>query len=442
MSHAARAGVRVFVSIGFGLAWATAVAVAQTPVEPAPDHGRLRSVGVLVFEGVELLDFTGPVEVFTEANGLDPAFRVFTVGVTREPLRTKNALAIVPDFTPADCPLVDVLVIPGGETRAICGNGPLAHFLRDSAKRNEITFSVCNGVFALTRTGMLDGLEATTHWSAIQWLRKDAPNTVVHADRRVIDNGHIVTSAGVSAGIDGALHIVDRLLGRATALRTARRMEYTWQPTTPELATDDAVLLARNAWYSGDFATAATHYAALVESTPQDAVATGRLGVCRALQRDFAAALPLLERARQLQPEVALWHQFVGFVHMREVRHDRAVTALERAFALAPDSREIRQFLGLEQLAVGHHREAIENLSDVWRRGGGDQGLLVEIAAAKLAVTDREGALRCLEEIAGYGDEQFAARLANPRFDALRDDARFARVCETAAADAARAKAR
>lgn len=102
-------------------------------------------------------------------------------------------------------------------------------WLRKAAAQAEVVMSVCNGALVLADAGLLEGLEATTHHGSIETLKRMAPRTTVHADRRFVDNGKIVTAAGVSAGIDASLHVVSRLLGGEAAQRTARYMEYAWE---------------------------------------------------------------------------------------------------------------------------------------------------------------------------------------------------------------------
>jgi putative intracellular protease/amidase len=187
-------------------------------------YARRRSVVVLIFDGMELLDFAGPVEVFQSAG-----FQVNTVAATRDPITCAGVVTMTPSCTVADCPGADVIVIPGG-SRAVSKDKRVTDWVAKASDKADVTLSVCTGAFVLARAGLLDGKQATTHWSAIQALRKEFPKITVHADRRVVDNGKIVTCAGVSAGIDGALHLVDRLLGRAEATATARYMEYNWQP--------------------------------------------------------------------------------------------------------------------------------------------------------------------------------------------------------------------
>src|SRR5262245_20046721 len=129
---------------------ATSMPAATAVEEPRTPHGYCRNVAVLVFEGVELLDFAGPVEVFTNARGWDEPLRVYSVGAERRAIRSLNELAIVPDYSIDDCPAPDILVIPGGEVRCLEPEHPLGRFVAERAPQAEIVFSVCNGVFALS----------------------------------------------------------------------------------------------------------------------------------------------------------------------------------------------------------------------------------------------------------------------------------------------------
>jgi putative intracellular protease/amidase/pimeloyl-ACP methyl ester carboxylesterase/YHS domain-containing protein len=183
-----------------------------------------RSVVILVFDGMELLDFAGPAEVFVSAG-----FQVRTVAATRDPVTCADLVTLRPDYTVADCPRSDVIVIPGGST-APSEDRRVTDWVVRASREAQATLSVCTGAFVLARAGLLDGREATTHRGAVEALRTRFPKVRARADRRVVDSGKVVTSAGVSAGIDGALHLVDRLSGRAAARATARYMEYTWPP--------------------------------------------------------------------------------------------------------------------------------------------------------------------------------------------------------------------
>jgi transcriptional regulator GlxA family with amidase domain len=173
---------------------------------------------VLLFEGVELLDFAGPAEVFIVANR-GQSFRVVTVATSTEPLKTMGGVTVTPDYAFEDAPKADIVIAPGGNTRAVGKAG--REWLKKASGEAEITMSVCYGAFLLADAGLLDGVEATTHHWGIDDLKKAAPKCKVVADQRFVDSGRIVTTAGVTAGIDGALHVVERMLGKDAAKWTA-----------------------------------------------------------------------------------------------------------------------------------------------------------------------------------------------------------------------------
>jgi transcriptional regulator GlxA family with amidase domain len=186
-----------------------------------------RNVAILIFDRAELLDITGPADVFvTTASG--NAFRVYTVAASRAAIRT-GGLIVTPEYTFADAPRPDVVVLPGGHYHDAINHEPTMEWVKKASTEAEITLSVCTGAFILARAGLLDGLEAVTHWFRLGQLQKAAPLARVLEKRRYVDNGKIITSAGVSAGIDAALHTVARLLGEPVARFTAEKaLEYTW----------------------------------------------------------------------------------------------------------------------------------------------------------------------------------------------------------------------
>jgi putative intracellular protease/amidase/YHS domain-containing protein len=192
--------------------------------EEKPVRGK-RSAVILVFNGMELLDFAGPAEVFGAAG-----FQVDAVAATKEPVRSMGLVTVAPRYTLDDCPRADVIIVPGGNTGAVARDKRVTDWLARASKDADVTLSVCTGAFVLAKAGLLDGKEATTHWGSVGRLAKDFPQITVRKDQRVVDTGKVVTSAGVSAGIDGALHVVERMLGRPKATSTARYMEYNWQP--------------------------------------------------------------------------------------------------------------------------------------------------------------------------------------------------------------------
>jgi transcriptional regulator GlxA family with amidase domain len=193
-------------------------------------QGGLRKVAILVFPGVELLDFAGPGEVFAAAG----AFDLVTVGVTTEPVVSQGFVTITPQHSIGTCPRPDILVVPGGGVGNVTSSAAFMDWIRATSATAEHVLSVCNGAIILAKAGLLDGLEATTHHSALAALRRSAPTATVHEDRRYVDNGKVVTAAGVSSGIDMALHVVSRLLSPESARLAAEYMEYRWQEEGPQ----------------------------------------------------------------------------------------------------------------------------------------------------------------------------------------------------------------
>jgi transcriptional regulator GlxA family with amidase domain len=195
-----------------------------------------RTIGIFVFDGVEVLDFAGPYEVFTCASrvhggeGGQPApFRVVTIGRHADMLRARAGLTVLPEADFSTMPRLDVLLIPGGVIDAELARPEVIDWIAATDRHTEITASICNGAILLAATGLLDGLPATTHWADMDELRERFPAVQVQQDRRWVDNGRIVTSGGISAGIDMSLHLVGRLAGMELARRTALRMEYDWR---------------------------------------------------------------------------------------------------------------------------------------------------------------------------------------------------------------------
>ncbi len=191
-----------------------------------------RNVAIFVHDGVELLDFAGPGEVFAAARtpSNDRAFNVYLVASSTQPIVSQGFVTITPQYTFDNCPRPAIIVLPGGATNRALRDEATMAWVRRAVPESEITISVCTGALILAEADLLDGLTATTHWGSISGLRAAAPKATVVTDRRFVDNGRIVTSAGVSAGIDSSLHVVARLLGEEAARQTARYMEYNWRP--------------------------------------------------------------------------------------------------------------------------------------------------------------------------------------------------------------------
>lgn len=197
---------------------------------------RPRTVGILIFDEVEVLDFCGPFEVFASAHLPDHAgdderlFHAVIIAERPDIVHCRGNLLVTPHYTIENHPALDLLIVPGGRgTRRERTNETIIAWIKAQAAQTEITASVCTGAFLLGAAGLLRGRQATTHWGSIDWLREHHPEATVNDAARWVDEGRIVTSAGVSAGIDMSLYLVERLHGRAAAETTARHMEYTWQ---------------------------------------------------------------------------------------------------------------------------------------------------------------------------------------------------------------------
>lgn len=186
----------------------------------------MKSVAVLLFDGAEELDFAGPLEVFGVASRLKPdTIRVFTLAASDREVQCINCLKVRPQYTFQSYPNFDTLVVPGGQgSRREMKNADTLEFVRKAASSCELVASVCTGALILASAGLLDGKRATTHWAALDELERFPRVIVDH--QRFIHEGKVVTSGGISAGIDMALHLVGLLLGDDIAVEVAHRMEY------------------------------------------------------------------------------------------------------------------------------------------------------------------------------------------------------------------------
>ena len=197
----------------------------------SPPAARIRAshhVALVVYEGVQSLDLTGPLEVFAAANdaGAAPAYATTVVSPGGGPVRTSSGLAVVADRSIAEhTGPVDTLVVAGGQgTREALADAGLVDWVRRSGARSGRVTSVCSGAFLLAAAGLLDGRRATTHWSVCDLLADLHPGVTVDADRIYVRDGHVWTSAGVTAGMDLALALVEADHGAALALDVARRL--------------------------------------------------------------------------------------------------------------------------------------------------------------------------------------------------------------------------
>ena len=191
-------------------------------------------VGILVFPNVEVLDFCGPYEVFSvtrlneERRREEPSpFEVLLIAERAEPVVATGGLRVIPDATLEACPALEILVVPGGwGTRKEISNPRVVMWIAERAKEVETLTSVCTGAMLLGQAGVLDGRRATTHWRSLDWMRQSFPAVTVEDKLHVVEDGRVLTSAGISAGIDMALLVVARHVGEAVGRATARHMEY------------------------------------------------------------------------------------------------------------------------------------------------------------------------------------------------------------------------
>jgi transcriptional regulator GlxA family with amidase domain len=193
-----------------------------------------KRVGIVIFDNIEVLDFCGPFEVFSvtrvneDKRREEPSpFEVLLVAEKSDTVVTTGGMKVIPEHSFATCPKLDILVVPGGwGTRREIENPVMLDWLRGHAPQVETLTSVCTGSMLLGFAGLLDGLHATTHWRSLDWMRDSFPAVKVQYDQHVVEDGRVLTSAGISAGIDMALKVVARYCGEPIARATARHMEY------------------------------------------------------------------------------------------------------------------------------------------------------------------------------------------------------------------------
>ena len=194
----------------------------------------MRTIAILLFDDVEVLDACGPFEVFSVAGrvaeraGRAVPFEVTLVGVDDGAVRARGGMRIGVDTTIDDPRTYDLVLVPGGVVDAVEADGRVLEWLKRIRPTAEIVASVCTGAFVLAAAGLLDDRPVTTHWEDLELLRARWPELVVHEGVRYIDHGDLATSAGISAGLDLALHLVARWAGADHALATAGQMDYDW----------------------------------------------------------------------------------------------------------------------------------------------------------------------------------------------------------------------
>jgi transcriptional regulator GlxA family with amidase domain len=189
-------------------------------LKPIPMPNALR-IAALIHPGMEILDFAGPIEVFTNAG-----WEVLIVARDKSPVISQGVVKILPQYDIKDCPPADILATFGGNSEEAARQPEVIRWIQERAPGCQVLFSVCTGVFYYAAAGLLHGHRVTTFHGEIERLRQEAPQTEVLTGVKYVDSGNIVTAAGVSSGIDGALYLVERLEGKAKADAIAQYIEY------------------------------------------------------------------------------------------------------------------------------------------------------------------------------------------------------------------------
>lgn len=202
--------------------------------------GNIKTIAFYLQDGVEVLDFAGPMEVFAYAG-----YEIFTVSKTKDPIISQGILKILPDYDISDAPGADMLVFFGGNSENAFRDKEVISWVKHF-KNVKYYFSVCTGAFMLAEAGILNGQKATTFHNSLDNLEQTFPKIEVLREVRYVDNGKVITTAGISAGIDGALHMVAKLQGFSQAKRVAYYMEYdNWVPGNGVLSRDNPYLNKR-----------------------------------------------------------------------------------------------------------------------------------------------------------------------------------------------------
>lgn len=348
-----------------------------------------RNVAILVHDGVELLDFAGPGEVFSAA--ANDAFRVFTVGPTADPVVSQGFVKIIPDYTLDNSPRPDIIVIPGGHTSVLYENPKVIAWIKERARTAELTMSVCNGAVTLAHTGLLDGHRATTHYGSVAALRK-FPRITVVPNERFVDEGRVLSTQGVSAGIDGALHVVERLLGAETAWADARYMMYRWEPA----GLSQEARQELRPWVERDWHAVAEVYQRRLDAHPKDALAASRVGIAWKELGDNQRAVPLLEQAMTLGAHDADTLDELGDARVALGRYEGAARVYEEE---------------LPQRAPAERAVVAIRAARAWSKAG-----------------NKDAAVAALKKSAAAGKLDCKSLQKDPDLANLRDDPRFAQL--------------
>ncbi|MGD8171723.1 DJ-1/PfpI family protein [Vibrio sp. TRT 21S02] len=187
------------------------------------------NIGIYIYDGAEVLDFSGPFEVFSTAKRLaGKDWNISLVAQSWQPIAARGGFQVIPHQDFSNHEQYDLLLISGGEHHAQLENQQVLHWLKMQAERVTYLASVCTGGFLLAEAGLLDGLQVTTHWEDLADLESRYPALDVIANQRWVEQGNVLTSGGISAGIDMSLGLVGKLASWPLAQQTAKQMEYVW----------------------------------------------------------------------------------------------------------------------------------------------------------------------------------------------------------------------
>ncbi len=188
------------------------------------------NIGIYIYDGAEVLDFSGPFEVFSTAKRLGAKdWNVFLIAESKEPISAREDFKVLPHYSIQDHPQIDLLIVAGGVQNDEMNKPNIIQWVTSVDQEAKKVASVCTGAFILANTGLLDGTTITTHWDDISDLRSQFPNLNVVENQRWVESGKYITSGGISAGIDMSLHLVSELHSYELAKNTAHIMEYRWQ---------------------------------------------------------------------------------------------------------------------------------------------------------------------------------------------------------------------
>ena len=331
----------------FALAAGPAALAAGTAAQAKP---YTRNVAIVVYDNAEPLDWTGPFEVYNDAGQFgavrgENAFNVYLVSKTKDPVNAQG-LHVVPQYSIADAPKPDIVLFPGGPSAKIYDDPEFFAWAKKASNEAEIAQSVCTGAFVLSKAGLLDGLEVTTFHGAIDGLQKMTPKAQVKRGRRFVDNGHVVTTAGISAGIDGSLHVVARLLGRHVADDVATYMEYSWVPEASlatnysyfNPSTDDRGRRSQMGdvqYASKNFVEAEKIYRAEIAEDAKDPEAWSNLGWTLRAEEKHADAADCLAKsaAAGAKDHAGYGYYNAAIEYAKAGRREDAIGTLEKAFA-------------------------------------------------------------------------------------------------------------